>query len=260
MLCAVDVGNTQTVIGFYTQECWARVFRIDSKTATELTWLKDTLHRFIAELETEFAKTVDVVVVGSVVPALTANLCEIFNTPQSPELIVVDTSLDLGIEVALQNPAEVGADRIANAYAASLIYGPRAIVVDFGTATNLDVVGAEGSYLGGAISPGLETSIAALFSHAAKVEEITLSLPSYAVGRSTKEALETGFYLGEVAKVEGLIARIEAELGYPCTHVTTGGLCEVLTPLLQGEYHTNPTLTLEGLRLIAERNRRMRND
>lgn len=254
MLCAVDVGNTQTVIGFFEQNSWSKVFRVDSDDAHNLEWLDHTINIYFQRVERELARTIKTVVVGSVVPEITHNLKHVLSQHSQTKLLVVDSSLTLGIPIALENPREVGADRIANAYAALVRYGPGTIVVDFGTATNMDVVGHDGSYLGGVISPGLETSVKALFSHAAKLKELELEVATRAIGRNTKEALESGFYFGEAAKVEGLVARIEDEIGFRCTRVTTGGLCEVLTPLLSGDYHIDPNLTLEGLRLIAELN------
>lgn len=254
MLCAVDLGNTQTVIGIYEDDSWSNIYRLNSDKARDLAWLEATLARFFESAHEQFATPLETLVIGSVVPALSENIRAALKKYEIPQVLFVDSSLELGIDIALDNPHEIGADRFANALAALKHYGPASIVVDFGTATNMDVLADDGRYLGGVISPGLETSISALLSKAAKLSGVEIGVPQKAVGANTREALESGFYFGEVAKVEGLISRIEAELGYPCRHITTGGLCQVLTPLLQGEYTADPTLTLEGLRLIAELN------
>lgn len=251
MLMAVDLGNTQTVVGFYAEGNWSELSRFSSQKAEDALWLKRELATFIVEAEQSAGRKLSRFVLGSVVPALNQNYSEALQDLHIEQKLLVNSKLDVGLEIELENRDEVGADRIANALAALKIYGPKTIVVDFGTATNMDVVDAEGRYLGGLISPGLETSIWALYSRAAKLKNITLEVPTRAIGRNTKEALESGFYFGEVAKVEGLVARIQAELGSDCTLVTTGGLSVPLTPLLIGDYVIDQTLTLEGLRLIA---------
>lgn len=169
--------------------------------------------------------------------------------------IVLDYGLDLGVEVQVTNPSEAGADRIANALAARERYGAPAIVVDFGTTTNFDVVSPEGNYIGGALAPGVGASIEALASRAAKLYRVPLVRPAAAIGRDTTTAMQSGAVFGYVGLVDGLVDRIRAELGGRATTIATGGLARLIAPETDRIQHVDPHLTLHGIRLIWERNR-----
>jgi type III pantothenate kinase len=167
--------------------------------------------------------------------------------------VVVEPGIKTGMPILYENPREVGADRISNAVAAIDLYSPPVIVVDLGTATTFDAISAAGEYLGGAITPGIEISMTALFDRAEALTRIELREPKHAVGRTTVEAMQSGAVFGYAALVDGLCRRIEAEIG-PSTIVATGGLSSRISPHSTVVAHVEPWLTLHGLRLIYLRN------
>jgi type III pantothenate kinase len=166
----------------------------------------------------------------------------------------VGPGLKTGLVIRYDNPHEVGADRIVNAVAAIEAYGAPVVVVDFGTATTLDVVDADGAYLGGAIAPGVETSAEALFSKAARLSKVDLEDPGRVIGRNTRESVQAGLLLGEAAMVDGLVRRVWAALGVETPVVATGGLAERMTPLCETIGHVDADLTLKGLLAVYRRN------
>lgn len=251
MLLAVDIGNTQTVLGLFEGERVARVWRI----ATDTSRTPDEVAALVANLfNLEFGQqpAVETVIVASVVPSLTDAFNDLSTALSGRPPLVVGPGLKTGLKIGLDNPHEVGADRIANAVAAKELVGTPSIVVDFGTATNIDVVSGDGTYVGGVISPGLETSATALFSHAARLASIDLEFPAGALGRNTRSAVQSGLMFGEAAKVDGLLRAIWGELGYETPVVATGGLATTLAPRCATVTSTDSDLTITGLRLIAE--------
>ena len=251
MLLAVDIGNTQTVIGLVQDGRISQVWRlatVTSRTADELQVLIREMFRTRGVSD----QGIDTVVIASVVPALTAAFEEIAASIAGKGSLVVGPGLRTGLRIELDNPREVGADRIANAVAAKALYGQPSIVVDFGTATNIDIISREGTYLGGVISPGLETSANALFEHAARLSAIDLEFPPSPVGRSTRTAVQSGLMFGEAAKVDGLVRSIWEELGYQTPVVATGGLSSVVAPHCQTVTAVDGDLTIKGLHIIAE--------
>ena len=252
MLLAIDVGNTNTVIGAYRQgqdeliDHW-RASTVASRTADE--WLM--LFRDFLSWSVETSGVIDAVVLASVVPKVTDNLRRMCGR-LGVEPLVVDWSTDTGMPVLLDNPREVGADRLANAVAAYAAEGGPAIVVDMGTATTLDVVSVNGEYLGGVILPGMEISLDALFDRAAALKRVDLIPPDNVIGKSTVGAVRSGATYGYAAQVDGLCERIEKELG-PCRIISTGGLAGVIAPLSDRIQRHDPWLTLHGLRLIQQR-------
>lgn len=168
--------------------------------------------------------------------------------------MVVGPGIKTGMPIRYDDPREVGADRIVNGVAALDAFGAPVIVIDFGTATTLDVIDAEGSYLGGAIAPGVETSAEALFSRAARLAKVDLEPPSRVIGRTTRESVQAGLMLGEAAMVDGLVRRAWQEIGQECPVVATGGLAERMSPLCETIGHVDMDLTLKGLLLVYERN------
>jgi type III pantothenate kinase len=197
---------------------------------------------------------VDHVVVASVVPQLTAAYQRLAERYLGRAAVVVGPGVRTGMPLLIDNPHELGADRLVNAVAAYRRYGGPCVVVDFGTATTLDVVSAAGEYMGGVIAPGIETSLDALTSRAARLMKVDLLPPPRCIGRSTVESMQSGLVIGAAAMVDGLVARIEGELGVPPVVVATGGLAPLVTPLsAEIELH-DPLLTLQGLRTVHELN------
>lgn len=254
LLLAVDIGNTQTVLGLFDgpdiREVW-RIATSTQRTPDEVAVLVDDLFRMRGISGT----SVDVVIVASVVPSLTAAFNPVAIKFTGSPALTVGPGLKTGLPIELDNPHEVGADRIANAVAAREYYGAPAIVVDFGTATNIDVVSPSGAYLGGVISPGLETSATALFSRAARLSAIDLEFPESPLGRSTRSAVQSGLMFGEAAKVDGLVRAIWADLGYETPVIATGGLAKTIAPRCATVTATDSDLTIRGLWLIAELHR-----
>ncbi|MDO8916146.1 MAG: type III pantothenate kinase [Coriobacteriia bacterium] len=253
MILAIDVGNTQTVLGLFEGETLGGHWRI----ATDEALTSDELRIKIGGLlATENLAWGDVtrVVVSSVVPRLTEAYDEVAVRATGIAPMTVGPGLKTGMAIRYDNPHEVGADRIVNSVAAIDAYGVPLIVVDFGTATTLDVVDAEGAYLGGAIAPGVETSAEALFSKAARLSKVDLEDPGTVIGRNTRHSVQAGLLLGEAAMVDGLVRRIWTELGAETRVVATGGLAERMAPLCDTITDVDVDLTLKGLMLVYRRN------
>jgi type III pantothenate kinase len=256
MLLAVDVGNTNIVPG---------VFAPDGRLVADWRWATDNARmadEYAALLgwalaDANVARTaLDGMVLSSVVPPLTHTFCELARRHLGIEPLVVSAQVRTDVPLCVDAPDEVGADRIANALAVKRLYRVPAIVVDFGTATNFDVVSADGEFLGGAFAPGIQTALEGLASRAARLRTIELRAPGQAIGKNTAACMQAGLVYGYVALVEGLVARIAAELAGPRPLVVaTGGLA----PLIGAETTIidvlAPDLTLQGLRLLYELNR-----
>jgi len=196
------------------------------------------------------ASDIEEVALCSVVPPLTATFEELFQRYFHISLLVVEAGVKTGVRIRMDNPREVGADRIANAVAAHQLYGGPIIIADLGTATTFDTVSKEGDYLGGAIAPGIVTAAEALFMRAAKLPRVELVRPTQVIGTSTIAAMQSGIVFGYVALVEGMVARIQKELGGKTKVVATGGYAELIAKETSVIDVINPTLTLTGLRLI----------
>jgi type III pantothenate kinase len=254
VLLVVDIGNTNTVCGLYRpgEERATDTWRI----STERDRMPD---EWYAALVPFFGasglapKDVTAVAVSSVVPSVTRWFGAMCRERLRLEPLIVGTHLDLGIRVAIDNPAEAGTDRLVNSVAAFARYGGPAIVVDFGTSTNFDVVSAAGDYLGGALAPGMNISFEALAGRAARLFAVELRLPERAIGSNTVAALQSGVVLGYLAMLEGMIGRIRDELGGRATVVVTGGYAELFAAASPAIDHFDPDLTIDGLRMIWER-------
>jgi type III pantothenate kinase len=253
MLLAIDVGNTQTVAGvFHGEELLHRWRTSTVRTATldELAAQHDAMLR----LRGSSLSDVEDMIVSSVVPTLTAGYRDLAGRYMDRPALVIGPGVRTGMPIAIDNPHEVGADRIVNSVAAFRRYGGPCIVVDFGTATNFDCVSEAGEYLGGVIAPGIEVSVEALTSRAARLLKVEFVAPAAAIGKSTVSALQSGILYGTVGMVDGLCARIKSELGEGAIVVATGGLSELIVPLSDQIDEHDPTLTLDGLRVIHELN------
>lgn len=253
MLLAIDIGNTHTVIGVYAGETLASMWRIATERNAAADELRITLSTLFS-LEGLSFENVNAAALASVVPQLRRAWSQAIEdaTGSTPILCSAETAGDL-FDTDYPNPYEIGADRIADAVAARVIYGAPVVVVDFGTATNMEVIDAEGVFRGGIIAPGVHTSADALFSHGAQLPAIDLVNPPAVVGRSTMEAIQAGIMLGEADRVDGLVRRIFDQLGYKTKVVATGGLASLVAQNSTTIDAVNGELTLEGLRLIAER-------
>ncbi len=255
MLLAVDAGNTHTVIGLYREATLEAHWRIATRKDATPDETGVLLHALFAQAGTDPGR-VRGMIVSSVVPDLNVVLSKAARRYFKVEPLFVEPGVKTGLPILYENPHEVGADRIVNAVAAVARYGAPVIVLDFGTATTLDVVSTRGEYLGGVIAPGLGISAEALFARAARLTRVDLKRPTRVVGRTTEESVQSGLFHGYVALVEGLVRRVRAELGVEARVVATGGLAPVFEGELAFLDAVDPGLTLEGLRLIWEKNRR----
>lgn len=251
MLLAIDVGNTNTVLGLFDGESLVRSWRIKTDARTTADEIELTFQGLLRD-----APEVSGIALCSTVPAVLREMRTMLDRyyVDIPK-VIVEPGIKTGVPILTDNPKEVGADRIVNSLAAFTLFGGPAIVVDFGTSTNLDVVSAKGEFLGGALAPGIEISIDALASRAAQLRKVELVTPRNVIGKNTVEALQSGAVFGFAGQVDGLVDRISDELGQDVKAViATGGLAGVVVPESDTITHHEPDLTLIGLRLIFERN------
>jgi type III pantothenate kinase len=249
VLLAVDVGNTQTVLGLFEGEHLAEHRRL----ATEGRRTGDELGALLGEmLELD---AVDGICLSSTVPALVREYEFFAERWASAPILVVGPGAKTGIPIRYDDPREVGPDRIVNAVAAKERYGAPCIVVDFGTSTNFDVVSAEGEYVGGVLAPGIEISMDALFARAARLMRVDFTEPPAVIGKTTVHSLQSGLVYGFAGQVDRIVEEIRGELGAEAPAVATGGLAEIVGPHSRTIERVDPDLTLEGLRLVWELNR-----
>ncbi|HEY5493081.1 MAG TPA: type III pantothenate kinase [Candidatus Anoxymicrobiaceae bacterium] len=255
MLLGIDVGNTQTVIGVFKDGRLREHWRISTERERTADEIALTLGGFLAFVGWDL-DMIDGMIISSVVPEMTRALIHMANDILELDPLVVDSDTDTGIPILYEDPRQVGADRLVNAVAAVDKYGAPCIVVDFGTATTWDAIDREGRYLGGTIAPGLEISANALFRQAARLSRVELVPPGNAVGRNTVESMQSGIINGTAGQVDRLVELFKEELGQDAHVIATGGLAEVVVARCRTVDVTDPLLTLDGLKLIYERNSR----
>jgi type III pantothenate kinase len=254
VLLTIDCGNTQTVIGLFADrqlvDHW-RIATVAERTSDELALM---FQQFLGFHGFSFDAQVTGLAIASGVPRVTAALREMSERYFGFPALVLESGVRTGMPILYDEPKNVGADRIANAIGAYDLFGGPTIVVDFGTANTVDAVSVKGEYLGGAIFPGIEISLDALFARAAALRRVELVAPKNVIGKSTIEAIQSGAVYGFSGQVDALVERFEAELGQ-ATVVATGGLAELIMPHSRTIQHFEPWLTLQGLRIVHERNR-----
>jgi type III pantothenate kinase len=253
MLLALDVGNTNTVIGVFE----GRSLKVNWRLSTRRTGTSDEYGIFIKGLF-DFAgldfRAVTAVILSTVVPSVQAPLEEMSRQFFGVEAMVVGPGIKTGMPILYEPPRDVGADRIVNAVAALEAYGGPCIVVDFGTATTFDAISAKGEYLGGAICPGIGISAEALFQRAARLPRVDIARPKVVIGKNTVASMQAGLFFGYQGLVEGIVARMRDELGGKVTVVATGGLASLVLAESTLVDRLDPLLTLTGLRILYERN------
>ena len=250
MLLAVDVGNTNTVLGLFTGEELVRSWRITTHARATGDEMVLTFRGLLDE-QPEITGLALCSTVPSVLHELRPMLSSFFH--EMP-VVIVEPGTKTGVPILTDNPKEVGADRIVNTLAAHQQFGGPCIVVDFGTSTNLDVVSAQGDFLGGALAPGIDISLEALSAKAAQLRKVEVVRPRSPIGKNTVEALQSGAVFGFAGQVDGLVDRIIEEIGPVTAVVATGGLASVVIGESETITHHDPHLTLTGLRLVFERN------
>jgi type III pantothenate kinase len=268
VLLAADVGNTEIVLGVFdgppdgspapgspAPGSLIHTWRLSTRPERTADELALHLTGFLGGRGIDLARDLHGFVVASVVPDVTAALREFAERYLPFELLVVGPGTRTGVSVLTDNPREVGADRVVNTLAAFSRFGGPAVVVDFGTSTNFDVVSEHGEFLGGVIAPGLQISAASLFARTARLTRVDLVPPRSPIGRNTVEAIQSGLLYGTAGEVDAIVDRLRAELGAPdATVVATGGLAPVVIPHCRTVDHHEPWLTLEGLRIVFDRN------
>ena len=254
MLLAVNVGNTNTVLGVFRGTELEHQWRTSTETERTADELAVLFGGLLEQADLSFSNQITGVVISSVVPTSTGALRDMvqryFNFPP----VIVEPGTKTGMPILTDNPRELGADRVVNALAAYRRYGGPCIVIDFGTATTYDAVSAQGEFLGGAIAPGLQTKNASLSRETARLPQVELQAPRTAIGKNTVDAIQSALIFGTAAEADGMIERMRKEFGGDATVVATGGLAPLVIPHCQFVDEHDPWLTLEGLRLVFERN------
>ena len=254
MLLCVDVGNTNIVFGLYQDASLLAHWRV----STDHHKMPDEYAVLVANLLSSGgydAADISDAIVASVVPPITDMLDEMLRGRFELSPLIIGSGVKTGVAIRVDNPREVGADRIVNAAAAYPTYGGPACVIDFGTATTFDAISQKGEYLGGAIAPGIRIAAEALFQRTAKLPRIDLQRPKAAIGTNTVDSMRSGILFGYVGLVEGMVVRFRKELGDDMRVIATGGLARVIAQETRVIQHVDPWLTLKGLRMIHELNR-----
>ena len=253
MLLAIDIGNTQTSFGLFEGSELKHHWVCSTNVASTQDELYVALFSQLGLVGLDFL-SLDGIVIACVVPALKRPWTEVANRIIDKECMWVSAQLNTGLEMKYDNPLEIGADRIADAVAAFAKYGAPAIVVDLGTATNIEVISRDGEFLGGIIAPGLEMGASVLAARTAQLPQVDFSKPKRIIGSNTVDAMHTGIICGEQERIDGLVLRIFDELGYSAPVIATGGVSSVISQFSRTITDCDPLLTLHGLRLLYDMN------
>ncbi|MEO1515177.1 MAG: type III pantothenate kinase [Bacteroidota bacterium] len=251
MLLAIDIGNTDVVLGVYHQNNWSHLWRFPTRADESMYYYETRLKNLFLEAglrQEYFQQVVLSSVVPAVNPAMTQLLQQFFDSPP----LVLGPDIYLQMPIHVPKPYEIGSDLVANAYAAHVKYKQNAVIVDFGTALTFTVIKESGDIMGVSIAPGLKTAIHSLASNTAQLPEVPLRMPASAIGRDTTTAIQSGILVGYTGLVGHMIQSIRQELGGHCLALATGGLSSVLEPLQTEFTEINKLLTLEGIRAIGE--------
>lgn len=261
LLLTIDVGNTQTLIGLYDKGAGLTSSDDGLRNHWRISTIADRTTDELASLFAGFFDLGDIdiaditgIAIASGVPRVKVALLQLSNEYFGLQPVMIGPGVKTGMPILYDNPKEVGADRISNAIGAYELYGGPAIVVDFGTGNNYDIISATGEFLGGAIAPGIEISLDALFGRAAALGSFELAEPRNVIGKSTIESLQSGALYGFAGSVDGMVSRFQLELGGDAVVVATGGLAPVIAPVASSIEHVDPYLTLHGLRVVYNRN------
>ncbi len=259
MFLAIDIGNTHTVLGVYQNSKLLSELRITSSHGQTKGEIASRVEQFLRRATIE-SKRIRMVGISSVVPKITDTFVSMVRSSFDVDPIVISTALDLGIRIQYDNPASVGADRLCNAVAGFTKYGGPLIIIDFGTATTYDVVAANGDYLGGVIAPGIETSAADLHRRAAMLPKVELHLPLEVIGTNTVGSMQAGILYGALDAMEGMVDRLQKEMvsrsGLRARVLATGGFSTFMSQHSTIIEAVEPSLVLDGVRLICERQKR----
>jgi type III pantothenate kinase len=264
VLLTIDVGNTQNVLGLYDPDSdrgeGAGVGLVDHwRLSTDPERTSDeyavVIRALLDTVGVDSQQDLTGIAICSGVPRVLGNLRQMVDRYMSVEPVVIEPGVKTGMPILYDNPKEVGADRIANGIAAHDLYGGPTVVVDFGTGNNFDVISADGEFLGGAIAPGIEISLDALFGRAAQLRAIELVEPRSVIGKSTVESIQSGAVYGFAAMIDGMVERFRHEIG-DINVVATGGLAHLIAPVAESIENVEPFLTLHGLRIVHQRNQR----
>ncbi len=257
MLLAVEQGNTNTTFALHDGARWIAQWRTATDPARTADEYAVWLHQLLSMQQMTLA-AIDDCIISSVVPQSVFNLRNLARRYLKVEPLVVGENVELGIDIRIEKPSEAGADRLVNAIGGFLNYGGPLILIDSGTATTFDVVGADGGFEGGLIAPGINLSMQALHSAAARLPRVAITRPAHVIGRGTVEAMQSGVFWGYVALIEGLIDRIRAEYGTPMQAIATGGVASLFEGATTRIDAFDPELTLRGLLEIVRRNGNLR--
>ncbi|MCD6358602.1 MAG: type III pantothenate kinase [Dehalococcoidia bacterium] len=255
VLLAIDIGNTKVAIGVFRQDKIIATWHIATDTNKMIDEYAALLLNLLYYNKKITASDIEGAILCSVVPPLTPLFEQLCQQHLDVAPMVVGAGTRTGIRILMNNPKEVGGDRVANAIAGHKLYGGPLIIIDMGTATTFDVVSQEGDYLGGAIAPGMGIAAEALNRYTAQLPRVKLTAPSHVVGKNTISAMQSGIVFGYIGLIEGIIGRISNELGSSPRVIATGGLAEALTKITPAISDIDPDLTLKGLYFIYQRNK-----